>query len=217
MTARRPGAPRRAGRPVVASGARASGAGRSERSQSTSRPAGASRRRRTAAAAAQDAEALVWGITRRTLILIALIVVALATLVPTVNRYVTQRQQLAAAEQKVAQQRQDVEELTSDVRRWDDPTYVAAQARERLLFAMPGESQYRLTDTSGNDVPATEAEKQAAAPVREEWYDSVWTSVEGASRMRPEDIPESDAKVPAAPLAPAAPASSTSSSSDSGH
>lgn len=196
MTARRPGAPRRAGRPVSSSSGPAAGgarkhATRSERSAAASRPAGAARRRRTAAAAAPAEQGPAWGLTRRALVLIALVVVALATLVPTVNRYVTQRQQLAAAEQQVAQQRQDVKDLEAAVARWDDPTFVAAQARERLLFAMPGETQYRLTDTSGKDVPTTEAEQEQAPAVEEDWYDTMWTSVEGSSRLRPEDIPDS--------------------------
>lgn len=127
--------------------------------------------------------------------LIALIVLALATLVPTVNRYVTQRQQLAAAQQQVAQQRKDVKELQAQVDRWDDPTFVAAQARERLLFAMPGETQYRLTDTSGKEVPVTEAQRAAAAPPEQDWFDTMWSSVEGSSRLRPQDIPDSSAPV----------------------
>lgn len=199
MTARRPGAPRRAGRPVSSSSGHASGGSRKpsartsrrERTAAASRPAGAARQRRTAAAVPPEERAPVWGITRRALVLIALVVVALATLVPTVNRYVTQRQQLAAAEQQVAQQRQDVKDLEAEVARWDDPTFVASQARERLLFAMPGETQYRLTDSSGKDVPATEAQQEQAPAVEEDWYDSLWTSVEGSSRLRPEDIPDS--------------------------
>ncbi len=132
----------------------------------------------------------MWGITRRALVLIALIVVALATLVPTVNRYVVQRQQLATAQDQVAQQQSDVKDLQAQVDRWDDPTFVAAQARERLLFAMPGETQYRLTDTSGKDVPLTEDQQTQEAAKKQDWFDALWTSVEGSSRLRPEDIPD---------------------------
>lgn len=117
-------------------------------------------------------------------------VVALAALVPTVNSYVAQRQQLAQLRAQVAQQEQDVEALRAQVARWDDPAYVAAQARERLLFAMPGETQYRLTDTSGRDVPLTEEQQSAAAAEQGEWYSTLWTSVEGSSRLTPEDIPD---------------------------
>ncbi|MDN5600745.1 MAG: septum formation initiator family protein, partial [Brachybacterium sp.] len=59
-----------------------------------------------------------------------------------------------------------------------------------LLFAMPGETQYRLTDTSGQDVPLTEAERAEEAAKDGEWFSVLWESVEGSSRLTPEDIPD---------------------------
>src|SRR5690625_5136670 len=164
MTSRRPGAPRSARRPVSASGTRrgsgrpasrpaapASRGGPSRRT-STRGPAAASRPRSTSArTTAQDGPGIT--ITRRTLVLVTLVVVALAALVPTVNSYVAQRQQLAELRSQVEGQEQEVEDLRQQVDRWEDPAYVTARARERLLFAMPGETQYRLTDTSGREVP----------------------------------------------------------------
>ncbi|MDO5661839.1 MAG: septum formation initiator family protein [Brachybacterium sp.] len=119
----------------------------------------------------------------------AVIVVSLAALVPTLNAYVTQHQELTALQQQVEQQRSDVQDLEAEVARWDDPTFVAAQARERLLFAMPGETQYRLTDTTGADVPLTEDQQQAEQATRDDWFTTLWGSVEGASTVQPDDIP----------------------------
>lgn len=116
--------------------------------------------------------------------------IALAALVPTVNTYVAQRQNLSELETQVSQQEQQVEALREQVARWEDPAYVAARARERLLFAMPGETQYRLTDTSGQDVPLTEAERAEEAAKDGEWFSVLWESVEGSSRLTPEDIPD---------------------------
>lgn len=129
-------------------------------------------------------------ITRRALALVALVVIALAALVPTVNSYVAQRQQLSDLRAQVGRQESDVESLREEVARWEDPAFVAARARERLLFAMPGETQYRLTDTSGHDVPLTEAERAAEQAQKGEWFSTLWKSVEGSSRLTPEDIPD---------------------------
>jgi cell division protein FtsB len=123
-------------------------------------------------------------------VLVALVVIALAALVPTVNSYVAQRQQLSELQSQVSQQEAQVEDLRAQVARWEDPTYVAARARERLLFAMPGETQYRLTDTSGQDVPLTEAQQAEEAAKEGEWFSTLWESVEGSSRLTPEDIPD---------------------------
>ena len=124
------------------------------------------------------------------LALVALVVIALAALVPTVNTYVAQRQELAELRAQVGQQEQQVDDLREQVARWADPTYVAARARERLLFAMPGETQYRLTDTSGRDVPLTEAERAQEEAKDGEWFSVLWESLEGSSRVTPEDIPD---------------------------
>ena len=205
MSSRRPGAPRSTRRPVAASGGRRpssrpgaapgrSGGGRqktaSGASGSRSRgPASASRPASTSSRTdEQDGPGIT--ITRRTLVLVSLVVVALAALVPTVNSYVAQRQKLSELQSQVAQQQEEVEDLRAQVARWEDPTYVAARARERLLFAMPGETQYRLTDTSGQDVPLTEAQKQEEAAKEGEWYSTLWESLEGSSRLTPEDIPD---------------------------
>jgi len=225
MSSRRPGAPRSTRRPVAASGGRRTGArstsgpsvapgrGGSARSGG-SRPggtggAGADRSRGPAAASRPASSTAQAGpsdgpgitITRRTLVLVSLIVVALATLVPTVNSYVAQRQRLSELQGQVAQQQAEVEDLREQVARWEDPTYVAARARERLLFAMPGETQYRLTDTSGQDVPLTEAQQAEEAAKEGEWFSTLWESVEGSSRLTPEDIPDepgsTDEDVPA--------------------
>lgn len=117
-------------------------------------------------------------------------VVALAALVPTVNTYVAQRQKLGELQAQVDRQEQQVDSLREQVARWEDPAFVAARARERLLFAMPGETQYRLTDTSGRDVPLTEAEQAQEAAKEGEWFSVLWESVEGSSRLTPEDIPD---------------------------
>ncbi|HEX7349894.1 septum formation initiator family protein [Brachybacterium sp.] len=201
MSSRRPGAPRSTRRPVPASGGRRPGARTSSRPSATGSRSGSSKssRSRGPAAASRPAAAPANGpeedgpgitITRRTLALVALVVVALAALVPTVNTYVAQRQQLAELQTQVGQQEEQVEDLREQVARWEDPTYVAARARERLLFAMPGETQYRLTDTSGRDVPLTEAEQAAEAAKEGEWFSVLWESVEGSSRLTPEDIPD---------------------------
>ncbi|MGO1567729.1 MAG: FtsB family cell division protein [Brachybacterium sp.] len=203
MSSRRPGAPRSTRRPVSASGGRRPGArtssGPATTSSRTSTKTSSPTRSRGPAAASRPAAGGTGApeedgpgitITRRTLALIALVVVALAALVPTVNSYVAQRQQLSDLRTQVSQQEQQVEDLRTQVARWEDPAYVAARARERLLFAMPGETQYRLTDTSGQDVPLTEAEQAAEEAKEGEWFSVLWESVEGSSRLTPADIPD---------------------------
>jgi type II secretory pathway pseudopilin PulG len=121
-------------------------------------------------------------VTRRTLFLIVLVVLALATLVPTINTYVAQQQQLHALQDQVSGQEAEIEDLQ-------------AQVRERLLFAMPGETQYRLMDASGADVPLTAAEQESLEKAQEaDWFTALWDGVEGADRAQDVDsaIPPAD-------------------------
>jgi hypothetical protein len=115
--------------------------------------------------------------------------------VPTINTYVAQQQQLHALQDQVSGQEAEIEDLQAQVDRWDDPTFVAAQARERLLFAMPGETQYRLMDASGADVPLTAAEQESLEKAQEaDWFTALWDGVEGADRAQDVDsaIPPAD-------------------------
>lgn len=199
VAARRPGAPHRAGRPSASprAGARparsttgagpAHGGGRAPRASSppdrTRRPA-RTLRPRTGSTVSGDTRA--WGFTKRSLVLTVAIVFALLALLPPLNMYLSQQQEVSALRDQVAEQEERVEELRIDVARWEDPAYVTAQARERLLFAMPGETQYRLTDSSGRDVPLSTEQRAEQEAARSEWFAALWSSVEGASSLSPE-------------------------------
>lgn len=110
-------------------------------------------------------------------------------LVPTVNGYVMQQQRLSTLRAQVAQQEREVEGLEAQVARWEDPTFVSAQARERLLFAYPGETQYRLTDSSGAEVPQTTQAAQAEQRAKTARFGTMWDSLVAASQAAPPEDP----------------------------
>lgn len=81
-----------------------------------------------------------------TVLMLALLVLAIIVLAPNLRIFVEQRAQIAELEASVAEHEQAVEELTEDVARWDDRAYIEAQARERLYFIYPGESSFLVID-----------------------------------------------------------------------
>lgn len=117
-----------------------------------------------------------------TLVLIAAVILALVALVPIVNTYVSQQQDLAALKAQAAEERQRVDELEAEIARWEDPSFVKAQARERLLFAMPGETQYRLTDSSGKEIPLDTTERHAQEAQQHAWFGTMWDSLVASSQ-----------------------------------
>ncbi len=117
--------------------------------------------------------------------LAAVLVVLALLVVPYLRPWLAQRQELAAEQQRVADLRRSVAELTAERERWKDPAYVKAQAGERLNFVMPGQTRYTLLDDTG--AGSTERDRRgaaraAAAAGDRPWYGAVWESAKVAGR-----------------------------------
>jgi cell division protein FtsB len=78
------------------------------------------------------------GFTMLTLGMLVVFVVALA---PSLRVFAEQQNERAQLAAEVEAQQEFVEDLEQDVARWDDPSYVEAQARERLYYVKPGRVQ----------------------------------------------------------------------------
>jgi hypothetical protein len=71
-----------------------------------------------------------------------------------------------------------VESLRAELKDWEDPAFVIAQARSRLHFVFPGEVGYVVLGE--DDRPIVPEEERAAhqAP----WYSRLWDSTLQADR-----------------------------------
>jgi cell division protein FtsB len=166
-------AKRRSGRPA---------AGRSAARSRSSRP-GSSRPRPGAMVRTGVAAAGLRAGAGRPVWVIAGVVVVLALLVlPYVQKWLVQRSEIAAARAEVAAARDRVAELQEQRRRWEDPDYVKAQARERLYYVMPGETGYVVIDEVPKQTEPTDPGSQAArVPTQARpWYGDLWESVKVA-------------------------------------
>lgn len=81
-----------------------------------------------------------------TVAVFVLIVAALVILAPSLRLLVEQQQEIAALEQRVVEQQAVVDELQTEIDRWQDPAYIEAQARDRLLYVYPGDISYLVID-----------------------------------------------------------------------
>lgn len=79
-----------------------------------------------------------------TWVLVATVLVLMFT--PLVRAAVDQRLALARAQREVTERTARIEALDSELQRWEDPAYVRKQARERLMFVNPGDTQYIVLD-----------------------------------------------------------------------
>lgn len=143
---------------------------------------------------------------RRAAILAAVVCVLTLTIAGPVRTYFAQRtemKQLVAAE---ATMRAQISDLEQQKEKLADPVYVAAQARERLGFVMPGDIPYQvqLPPSAAQAVPAEEHAETAKS--NNPWYTSLWHTVADTPHgppvpASPEPAPPG-APVPDAPVAP---------------
>ncbi len=122
---------------------------------------------------------------RRTLWIASLAVTALflAVLVgPTLRAYISQRQDIAALQEQVASQREQIDQLRTEQTRWEDPAYVEQQARERLKFVKVGEKAYTVLDPAKPSatvtVPGTNV--ASASGTDGSWYAALLSSLAAA-------------------------------------
>ncbi|MFL6152479.1 MAG: FtsB family cell division protein [Ornithinibacter sp.] len=117
---------------------------------------------------------------RRGAVLLSIVAFLLVLLGSTVAAYVGQQGDIAALEDKVAGQQQEVEALTAAQERWRDPAYVEQQARQRLKFVMPGERSYTVLDAKPATGTADPVGALAVPDVPLPWYQTVWESTRTA-------------------------------------
>lgn len=143
----------------------------------------------------------------RALVLFVVGLLAFVLLFPTVRAYLAQRADNAALVQHVAEARAQNDDLTAELKRWTDDAYVAAQARERLAFVLPGETAFRVVDPEtvpDPTAPIVDATGSGpalvAAGTTTPWYATIWESVKVAGAA---DV--ADANTPAPTPAPTEP------------
>lgn len=108
----------------------------------------------------------------------ALVLLAAASLIPLgmsvpLRTWLAQRSEIASLEAEVLAARDRVASMEVDRERWQDPEFVSAEARRRLLFIRPGEIGYVAIDTTAPEVAEPMLEKGLDLT----WYQRVWQGV----------------------------------------
>lgn len=90
-----------------------------------------------------------------TLATLAVILVGIFTLAPSIQIWYEQRREIADYQAMVEQAKADLEDMKAERARWDDEVYIRSQARDRLYFVMPGEVSFLVMDADGIDLSDT--------------------------------------------------------------
>jgi cell division protein FtsB len=119
------------------------------------------------------------GVSGRNLAVATVLFVVAITLAPPLQRYFAQRAQINALRVQLHDSQATLDAATNELAKWNDPAYVASQARTRLHYIFPGEHQYIVL---GATVEAKSANKSAGVistdiPSGLPWYAKVISSI----------------------------------------
>ncbi|MFI9270625.1 septum formation initiator family protein [Kitasatospora sp. NPDC052896] len=125
--------------------------------------------------------------TSRATVLVLVLCALVAILAYPTRQFLSQRSEINAQRVTAEQARKQVEQLTKERARWQDPEYVKAQARERLHYALPGETAFVSVDpkpSAAAQAPSAAVSAQAAKAPKP-WYTTLWDSVDAADTATP--------------------------------
>ena len=113
----------------------------------------------------------------RTVALLTVLFIAALIMAQPLQLLLEQQNDIAQAQQQLAQEQQREQELETQLERWEDPAYVQQQARERFNMVMPGERKYLVID---DEAEPAEPEPNVATideDLEMGWADRLWGSV----------------------------------------
>jgi cell division protein FtsB len=157
-----------------------------------------------AASAEQQSEQRFGSAARRAAILAAVVCVLTLTIAGPVRTYFGQRTEMKQLEATEEQLRAQIAELEEQKVKLADPVFIAAQARERLGFVMPGEIPYQVQLPADTALPGTPGAEPAAANPDQPWYTALWHTIADAPHGVPPAPPPAE-PVPPPPPSPAPP------------
>ena len=158
------------------------------------------------AAAGQQSEQRFGSAARRAAILAAVICVLTLTIAGPVRTYFAQRTEMKQLKATEEQLRVQIAGLEEQKVKLADPVFVAAQARERLGFVMPGDIPYQVQLPANAAVPGTPGGEPAKVNPDEPWYTSLWHTIADAPHgVSPSIAPVAPAPGPPPPAPPGAP------------
>jgi len=117
------------------------------------------------------------GLSNRALI-VGIILFALAvTLAPPIQHYFTQRAQINSLRTQLSDNQKMLTDAAAELAKWNDPEYVASQARARLHFVFPGERQYIIIGNGEVTEGEQETKVSEQLPIGLPWYSRLISSI----------------------------------------
>ncbi|UOQ60338.1 septum formation initiator family protein [Leucobacter rhizosphaerae] len=153
-------------------------------------------------------------------VLVVILVLAGAVIVsPSLSTFVQQQREIAELRESVRLSQEAVDEIDAERAKWKDPVYVRAQARDRLFYVLPGETQLSVIDDIIMPVESVEDTDPELSRIQGNWAQGLVVSFlsAGTTDATADELAATDpaAVDPAADPAAADPAATESSTTES--
>lgn len=117
------------------------------------------------------------GLSNRALIVGIVLFVVAITLAPPIQNYFTQRAQINALKTQISDNQAMLDKAADELAQWDDPEFVASQARARLHFVFPGERRYIVVGNEEIENNNQQTKVSGQLPVGIPWYSRLISSI----------------------------------------
>ena len=117
------------------------------------------------------------GLSNRALIVGIVLFVVAITLAPPIQHYFTQRAQINSLKTQISDNQAMLDKAAAELAQWDDPEYVASQARARLHFVFPGERQYIVVGDDEITGDGQQTKISGQLPIGLPWYSRLISSI----------------------------------------
>lgn len=116
-------------------------------------------------------------ITNRAVVLLVVLAVLAVSYASSMRAYLQQRSDINELKAQIAASKEGIAAAEREKARWEDPTFVAQQARERFGWVLPGETAYQVLDENGEPLAKT-GELTDPASLEKKEPKAWWTPVE---------------------------------------
>lgn len=143
------------------------------------------------------ADIATWVASLRFSVFTAVVVVSVIAgaliLSPNISTFVQQQREISQLRESVRQHREAVEQIDAERSRWKDPAYVRAQARDRLSYVLPGETQLSIISDVVLPVESQEETSAELTRVERNWAKDLVASVVASGTAIPDTPTEEEA------------------------
>jgi hypothetical protein len=127
-------------------------------------------------------------------VLVLVVAVLVVSYASSLRAYLVQRDHIESVKAEIAEREKAIDAKEREKQRWEDPAYVAAQARAHLGYVKIGETGFRVLDADGEPLEAgaeLHDPDDVLTTTPEAWWTGAWASMELAG-----DPPEAEDRTP---------------------